>query len=173
MRRRLENSPAPAAAARSEIGIAGWREACLSPPMLTRFSVAPLHTLTRTLAAVARERLAPDLVLTGARILSTFTELVLRNREVWIKSGRIAAIRTAGRFRASGLGRAKVYDVQGGILAPGLVEIFVLNAKASRERAQHRSRHWVHVVHSYSAAGAWCSGTSTVADNGGNGISTE
>jgi adenine deaminase len=36
---------------------------------LTRFSVAPLHTLTQRLAAVAMGRQAPDLVITGARVL--------------------------------------------------------------------------------------------------------
>ena len=38
---------------------------------LTRFSVAPLHTLTRTLAAVAMGRELPAQVLTGARLPST------------------------------------------------------------------------------------------------------
>ncbi len=40
---------------------------------LTRFSVATLHTMTSTLAAVARGREAPDLVITGARLLSPYT----------------------------------------------------------------------------------------------------
>ena len=51
---------------------------------LTRFSVAPLHTLTRTLAAVAMGREAPDLVLTGARLLSTYTERIHPEREIWL-----------------------------------------------------------------------------------------
>ena len=62
--------------------------------MLTRFSVSPLHTMTRTLAAVAMGREAPDLVLTGARLLSTYTERIHDNREIWIKGGRIAAVKT-------------------------------------------------------------------------------
>jgi adenine deaminase len=41
---------------------------------LTRFSVPPLQTVTRELAAVAMGRALPDLVVTGARILSTYTE---------------------------------------------------------------------------------------------------
>ena len=64
---------------------------------LTRFSVPPLHTMTRALAAVAMGRSAPDLVLTGARVLSTYTERVHRNREVWIKGGRIAAVKPGNR----------------------------------------------------------------------------
>ena len=91
--------------------------------MLTRFSVAPLHTMTRDLAAVAMGRLAPDLVLTGARILSTYTERVHRDREVWIKGGRIAAVKPAGTFKKAKLaGKTKLHDVRGGIIAPGLVD---------------------------------------------------
>jgi adenine deaminase len=87
---------------------------------LTRFSVAPLHTLTRQLAAVAMGRLAPDRVLTGARILSTYTERILEGREVWISGGRIAAVKPAGTCpRDSG---AVFTDVRGGLLAPGLVD---------------------------------------------------
>jgi adenine deaminase len=89
---------------------------------LTRFSVAPLHTLTRTLAAVAMGRTAPDLVITGARLLSTYTERVHDEREVWIKSGRIAAVKPAGTFKPVRGGKTKIHDVRGGILAPGLVD---------------------------------------------------
>ncbi len=90
--------------------------------MLTRFSVPPLHTMTRTLAAVAMGREAPDLVLTGARVLSTYTERIHDGREVWIKGGRIAAVRPAGTFRGPAGRATKVVDVQGGLLAPGLVD---------------------------------------------------
>lgn len=90
--------------------------------MLTRFSVAPLHTMTRTLAAVAMGREAPDLVITGARVLSTYTERVLPSREIWIKQGRIAVVKSAGDYKKSKLSGAKIYDARGGILAPGLVD---------------------------------------------------
>jgi adenine deaminase len=91
--------------------------------MLTRFSVAPLHTMTRTLAAVAMGRQAPDLVITGARVLSTYTERIHRDREVWIKGGRIAAVKPAGAFKKAKLaGKTKIHDVRGGIVAPGLVD---------------------------------------------------
>ena len=63
---------------------------------LTRFSVAPLHTVTRTLAAVAMGREAPDLFITGARVLSTYTERVHEEREIWVKAGRIAVVQPAG-----------------------------------------------------------------------------
>jgi adenine deaminase len=94
--------------------------------MLTRFSVSPLHTMTRSLAGVAMGREAPDLVITGARVLSTYSERIIGAREVWIKGGRIAAVKPAGTYSAAtGKGkskRTKIYDAQGGIVAPGLVD---------------------------------------------------
>ncbi|NHO31748.1 amidohydrolase family protein [Acetobacter sp. LMG 1636] len=89
---------------------------------LTRFSVSPLHCMTRQLAAVASGRAAPDLVLTGARMLSTYSSRMLKNRELWISGGRIAALRPAGSWRATGQTPGEVRDVTGGILAPGLVD---------------------------------------------------
>ena len=87
---------------------------------LTRFSVPPLHTLTRQLADVAMGRRSPDLVITGARILSTYTERIHPDREIWISSGRIAAVQPAGTCpKNSG---ARFEDAAGGILAPGLVD---------------------------------------------------
>jgi adenine deaminase len=85
---------------------------------LTRFSVPPLHKVTRTLAAVAMGREPPDLVITGGRTLSTYTERFHENREVWVKSGRIAAVKPAGACRD----RVRRFDANGGILAPGLID---------------------------------------------------
>lgn len=85
---------------------------------LTRFSVAPLHTMTRHLAAVASGRADPDLVIAGARVLSTYSERILPDREVWIAGSRIAAVKPAGSHK----GGAKRYDAKGGIVAPGLVD---------------------------------------------------
>ena len=92
------------------------------PMSLTRFSVPPLHTQTRTLAAVAMGRELPDLVITGARVLSTYTERIHADREVWIKGGRIAAVKPAGSCRASKSGSVRRFDARGGIIAPGLVD---------------------------------------------------
>ncbi|QND45617.1 amidohydrolase family protein (plasmid) [Rhizobium lusitanum] len=86
---------------------------------LTRFSVKPLSTMTRTLADVASTRRDPDLVIQGARVLSTYSERILSDKEVWISGGRIAAVKPAGSYRGSG---AKLYDARGGIIAPGLVD---------------------------------------------------
>jgi adenine deaminase len=78
--------------------------------------------LTRHLADVASERSDPDLVITGARILSTYTDRILEEKEIWIANGRVAAIKPAGRYRRAGRIPSAVYDAWGGILAPGLVD---------------------------------------------------
>ena len=89
---------------------------------LTRFSVPPLHQVTRSLAAVAMGREAPDLVVSGARILSTYTERIHGPGEVWVKSGRIAAVKPAGAFKGASGAKVRRFDARGGILAPGLVD---------------------------------------------------
>ncbi|MBM7047093.1 adenine deaminase [Rhizobium lusitanum] len=86
---------------------------------LTRFSVKPLSTMTRTLADVASARREPDLVIKGARVLSTYSERILPDKEIWVSGGRIAAVKPAGSYRGGG---AKLYDAKGGIIAPGLVD---------------------------------------------------
>lgn len=91
-------------------------------PKLTRFSVAPLASLTRRLADVASGRAAPDLVITGARVLSTYTDRILPEREVWIAGGRIAAVKPAGAHKALAHAPGALYDARGGIVAPGLVD---------------------------------------------------
>ena len=80
--------------------------------------------MTRSLAAVAMGREAPDLVVTGARLLSTFTDRIHREREIWIKGGRIAVVKPAGTFRRARMAGAKtkIYEAHGGIMAPGLVD---------------------------------------------------
>jgi len=89
---------------------------------LTRFSVPPLHQVTRSLAAVAMGREAPDLVITGARVLSTYTERILPDREVWVKAGRIAVVKPAGAFKGAPGAKVARFDAAGGLLAPGLVD---------------------------------------------------
>ncbi|OCJ09113.1 adenosine deaminase [Rhizobium sp. AC44/96] len=86
---------------------------------LTRFSVKPLSTLTRNLADVAFGRSDPDLVIQGARVLSTYSERILGDKEIWVSNGRIAAVKPSGTYRG---GAAKLYDARGGIIAPGLVD---------------------------------------------------
>lgn len=88
---------------------------------LTRFAVAALHSMTRRLADVASARVAPDLVVTGARVLSTYSERIHANREVWITGGRVAAVKPAGAAKKV-FSNVPVYDAAGGIIAPGLVD---------------------------------------------------
>jgi adenine deaminase len=88
---------------------------------LTRFAVAPLHAMTRRLADVASARIAPDLVIAGGRVLSTYSERIHANREVWITGGRVAAIKPAGTAKKTWSG-VNLYDAAGGIVAPGLVD---------------------------------------------------
>ena len=87
---------------------------------ITRFSVPPQHEVTRHLADVASGRAKPDLVITGARLLSSYTERTLADREVWIARGRIAALKPAGSCARSG--GVRFYDARGGIIAPGLCD---------------------------------------------------
>jgi adenine deaminase len=74
------------------------------------------------LASVAMGSELPDLVITGARILSTYTERIHGEREIWIKCGRIAAIKPAGTCRPPRGSSVLRFDAKGGILAPGLVD---------------------------------------------------
>ena len=87
---------------------------------MNRFSVAPLHSMTRRLAAVAAGREAPERVITGVRTLSPYSERMAADREIWIAGGRIAAVKPAGTARRDG--GADVFDGAGAILAPGLVD---------------------------------------------------
>ncbi|KKB82550.1 adenine deaminase [Devosia soli] len=88
---------------------------------ITRFSVSPLHSQITTLAAVAGGRAPADLVITGARVLSTYSERILADKEIWLSGGRIAAVKPAGSYKA-GPAPKKLYDAKGGIIAPGLVD---------------------------------------------------
>jgi adenine deaminase len=87
---------------------------------INRFSVPPLHTVTLELTAVAAGRAPADLLITGARTLSTYSERLSEDKEVLVKHGRIAAVLPAGKALREGV--TTIYDAQGGILAPGLVD---------------------------------------------------
>ena len=88
--------------------------------MINRFSVPLLSDCTKQLTNVASGKNIPDLVLSNARILSTYTDRILDNKEVWISNGRIAcikdkndSIKTFNKFDLN------IYDIQNNILAPG------------------------------------------------------
>ena len=61
--------------------------------MITRFSVPYLHECTIHLAKVASQKIQPQLVITNSKILSTYTDRILENKEIWISKGRIACIK--------------------------------------------------------------------------------
>ncbi|MEO0509739.1 MAG: adenine deaminase C-terminal domain-containing protein [Verrucomicrobiota bacterium] len=84
-------------------------------------NVYPLHSMTRELARVAMQTATPDLVIEGARLLSTYSERILPEREVWLLGGRIACIQATGTARSQNLD-TNYYDAAGGIIAPGLVD---------------------------------------------------
>jgi adenine deaminase len=59
---------------------------------LTRFSVKPLSALTRQLAAVASGRADPELVIKGARVLSTYSERLFETADGDLTATKIAAL---------------------------------------------------------------------------------
>ena len=73
--------------------------------------------MTCRLADFASGRAEPDLVVTSARLLPTYSERVLADRELWIAGGRIATVKPAGSY----MGATKRYDAAGGLIAPRLV----------------------------------------------------
>ena len=91
--------------------------------MISRFSVTPLHECTIHLSKVASNKIEPDLILNNARILSTYTDRILLNKELWISKGRIACIKESGEskkyFDHKNL---NYYDINNNILAPGLID---------------------------------------------------
>ena len=91
--------------------------------MITRFSVSDLSNSSKHLSKVASNKIEPELILSNARILSTYTDRIIEAREVWISKGRIACIKKNGEavniFNKKNL---NIYDVNNNILAPGLID---------------------------------------------------
>ncbi len=91
--------------------------------MITRFSVPNLHEVTIHLTNVVNGKLKPDQILTNAKILSTYTDTILENKEVWISKGRIACIKNANDYKKIFNGNdISVFDIENNILAPGLID---------------------------------------------------
>ena len=91
--------------------------------MITRFTVPNLQQCSIKLSNVASQKEKPELVLYNSRILSTYTERIIDNKEIWISKGRIACIKNNGTFKEIFL-KMNVfnYDIQNNILAPGLID---------------------------------------------------
>ena len=64
--------------------------------MITRFTVPNLQQCSIKLSNVASQKEKPELVLYNSRILSTYTERIIDNKEIWISKGRIACIKNNG-----------------------------------------------------------------------------
>ena len=67
--------------------------------MINRFSVPLLSESTIHLANVASANKEPDKVLFNARILSTYSDRILENKEIWISKGSIACIKPKGTYQ--------------------------------------------------------------------------
>ena len=61
--------------------------------MITRFNVPNLYKVNKKLVNVANGKIKPDLVIYNGNIISTYTDRILKNKEIWISNGRIAAIK--------------------------------------------------------------------------------
>ena len=91
--------------------------------MINRFSVPLLSDCTQQLTNVATGKIIPDLVLSNARILSTYTDRILEDKEIWISNGRIACVKdNSESIKLFNKSELNIYDVQKNILAPGLID---------------------------------------------------
>ena len=91
--------------------------------MVNRFSVPNLYDCTKHLANVASRKIQPELILKNAHILSTYTNRILENKEIWISKGRIACIEENGQAEKSfNYKNLVLFDAQYNILAPGLID---------------------------------------------------
>ena len=52
--------------------------------MITRFTVPNLYECSIHLSKVASSKIKPDLILINAKILSTYTDRIIHNKELWI-----------------------------------------------------------------------------------------
>ena len=91
--------------------------------MVNRFSVPNLYDCTKHLANVASRKIQPELILKNAHILSTYTNRILENKEIWISKGRIACIEDNGQAEKNfNYKNLVLFDAQNNILAPGLID---------------------------------------------------
>ncbi len=87
--------------------------------MISRFSVPDLHKCTIHLTKVVNGEIKPDLILSNAKILSTYTDTILENKEIWISKGRIACIRNSNEHKNYfNQNDILSFDIEKNILAP-------------------------------------------------------
>ena len=91
--------------------------------MITRFDVPNLYKVNRDLVKVANGKLIPHLVIYNCKILSTYTDRILKNKEIWIFKGRIAAIKeNNSALKIFNKKDLNIFDAENNILAPGLID---------------------------------------------------
>ena len=91
--------------------------------MITRFDVPNLYKCTKKLANVANAKIKPDLIINNARVLSTYTERILDNKEIWISEGRIACVKdnnSSTKFFDKKI--LNIYNANYHLIAPGLID---------------------------------------------------
>ena len=89
--------------------------------MLTRFSIPNLYECSIHLSNVASYKIKPDLVLFNSKIISTYSDRILNNKEIWISKGRIACIQKSGTAKTI-FNEIQSYDIEKNFLAPGLID---------------------------------------------------
>ena len=91
--------------------------------MLTRFSVPELYKCTKKLVKVANANTEPDLIIYNTNILSTYTDRIIKNKEIWVSEGRIACIvENNTAFKIFNKKNLNIYDAEYNTLAPGLID---------------------------------------------------
>ncbi len=91
--------------------------------MISRFSVPNLNECTIHLTNVVNGKTIPDQILTNARVLSTYTDKILENKEIWISKGRIACIKNINEYKNYFNQKDIItFDIEKNILAPGLID---------------------------------------------------
>ena len=86
--------------------------------MITRFNVPHLYKLNKKLVSVASGKIMPDLVIYNGNILSTYTDRILKKKEIWIYNGRIAAIKdNLSAFKIFNKKDINAYDAEFNLLA--------------------------------------------------------
>lgn len=76
----------------------------------------------RRLASVAQGREAADLVLAGGSLVNVFTDELLPGWGLAVAAGRVAHVGPDAEVRERAGGATEVVELEGGLIAPGLVE---------------------------------------------------
>ena len=107
--------------------------------MINRFSVPLLANCTVDLANVASNKKEPDLILTNTRILSTYTEQILTDKEIWISKGRIACIKPKDSYKVfSTLNKSDAKETTIGVVEVQLIMQQALAAQSIQTQVEEK-----------------------------------